>query len=391
MKIRSIKLLFLFFFLAWSSTSKLFSQTISIGTTLPARATLEVHGAGGTGFTSGLFGGDGAGISLQRNWPSVGFNQYNDGVSRYLSNGFAANQFCNPSTGEFGIDMINSGNANAVTGLFTRALSFNTAGNIGMRTSATSASLYAIRGTNTSAAAIFAGTNYISAFSFSANEDTYINAGKSGSNVYINESSSGAIIVGSGSTMVGINTATPNATLQVNEVGQSGILLTEANQAAHHWEQSMESYGGGPQSAYAYYYDGQLKCYFRPTDGILIVASDRRIKTNITPMPPVLEKILQLKPLRYEMKYNNPDHRLSWGFLAQDVQKLFPKMVTVSSHQVKNGLTIPDFHALDYNDFKIIAVKGVQEEQLMIDKQQDLQDNISKRLDAIEKKLLSGK
>jgi len=367
------------------------AQTISIGTSLPARATLEVHGAGGTGFTSGLFGGDGAGISLQRNWPSVGFNQYNDGVSRYLANGFAANQFCNPVTGECGIDMIASGNANAPTGTLTRTLSFNTNGNIGMKTSPSTASLYAVRGTNIGAAAIFAGTNYISAFNFSSLEDTYINAGKYGSNVYVNENSSGSIILGSGNNFVGINTSTPIASLQINQVGQSGIRLTENNQAAHHWEQGMESYGGGPQSAYSYYYNGQLKCYFRPTDGILIVASDRRIKTNITSMEPVLEKILQLKPVTYQLKYNNPAHRLSWGFIAQDVQRIFPQMVTVTSREVNKDVTIPDFNALDYNDFKVIAVKGVQEEQLLIERQQQLQHNITKRLDALEKKLKQGK
>lgn len=367
------------------------AQTISIGTKLPARATVEVHGAGGTGATSGLFGGDGAGISLQRNWPSVGFNQYNDGVSRYLANGFAANLFCNPVTGECAIDMLGSGIAGAATGISTRAISISTGGNIGIKTSPAPASLYVVRGNNTGAAAIFGGSYYISAFCLSANEDTYINGGKAGSNVYMDEASSGPVIIGSGTNVVGINTVTPNATLQVNQVGQSGIMLTEANQAAHHWEQHMESYGGGPQSAYAYYYDGQLKSYFRPTDGVLIVASDRRIKTNIIPMASVLGKLLQLQPVTYELTYNNPAHRLSWGFIAQDVQKIFPEMITVTSREVAKGVTIPDFHALDYSDFKVLAVKGLQEEQLLIESEQRLQLQVGKRLVALENKLTQGK
>ena len=41
-------------------------QNVGIGVVDPTRARLEVHGAPGVGTTSGIFGGDGAGISLQK-------------------------------------------------------------------------------------------------------------------------------------------------------------------------------------------------------------------------------------------------------------------------------------------------------------------------------------
>ena len=75
------------------------------------------------------------------------------------------------------------------------------------------------------------------------------------------------------------------------------------------------------------------------------------------------------------------------GFIAQEVQQLFPEMVSVSSYTVEKSVTIPDFHALNYNGFKMIAVKAVQEEQHMIEQQQHVQDDINKRLETIEKKL----
>jgi trimeric autotransporter adhesin len=385
---RSFAIPGLFFLLITSLTGKVFSQTVRVGTSLPARATLEVHGAGGTGNTSGIFGGEGAGISLVRNWPVVGFNQYNDGTSRFMSAGYAANQYCNPNTGDFIIDMLGSGNANVATTTQARALVINNSGNVGIGTNATDASLYVIKGTNFDGSAVLGGSVYSSFFNYSTTEDIYIRPGLAGSHVYINDLAGGHIIMGAGVvSRIGINTMAPVVSMHVVQAANRGIVLTEPSQNNNHWEQTLESYGGGPQSAFAYYYNGQLKSYLRPTDGVLIVASDRRIKTNITPLPSVLEKILQLNPVTFETIYRNPGHKISYGFIAQEVQQLFPEMVTVSSYEVEKGVTIPDFHALSYNPFKMIAVKGVQEEEIIIQKQQDLQDEISRRLEVIEKKL----
>jgi hypothetical protein len=105
----------------------------------------------------------------------------------------------------------------------------------------------------------------------------------------------------------------------------------------------------------------------------------------------VLDKILQLNPVSFEMKYRNPQHRVSYGFIAQEVKAIFPEMITVSQMEVEKGIIISDFNALNYDAFKVIAVKGVQEEELLLEKQQRLQDDISKRLETIEKKLRTKK
>ena len=65
----------------------------------PSRAKLEVYGAAGTGYTAAMFGSDGAGISLERNNPTIGFNQYNDGESKFMSTGYAALQYLNAANG----------------------------------------------------------------------------------------------------------------------------------------------------------------------------------------------------------------------------------------------------------------------------------------------------
>src|SRR5215210_2855297 len=147
------------------------AQNVGIGTGNPTRAKLEVHGA--VGSTSAIFGGESTGISFQRDWPSVGFNQYYNSASRYLSNGFAAVQYLDPTTGYMTFDMFPNGVANAISPSLNRALVIANNGNIGIRTNPANASLYVTKAGNTDGSAIFGGTSYGSYFHYSATEDTY--------------------------------------------------------------------------------------------------------------------------------------------------------------------------------------------------------------------------
>ena len=54
------------------------AQNVGVGLSNPTRAKMEVEGVAGAGATAGLFGTGNAGISFQRNWPTIGFNQYRD-------------------------------------------------------------------------------------------------------------------------------------------------------------------------------------------------------------------------------------------------------------------------------------------------------------------------
>src|SRR5262245_31889802 len=110
-----------------------FPQRIGIGLSNPTRAILEVNGAAGAGSTSALFGGDGSGISLQRNFPAIGFNQYNDGLSRFLSTGYAALQSFDSNNGIMSILMLNNGAANDYAPTITAALTIGFNGNVGIK------------------------------------------------------------------------------------------------------------------------------------------------------------------------------------------------------------------------------------------------------------------
>ncbi len=88
---------------------------VGVGISVPTRGKFEVFGALGNGPTSAVFGSDGTGVSLQRNWPTIGFNQYRDGsnLQRRIGEGYAATQFFDPNTGTLSINIFGSGLANS--------------------------------------------------------------------------------------------------------------------------------------------------------------------------------------------------------------------------------------------------------------------------------------
>ena len=200
------------------------SQNVGIGTSTPVRAKFEVHGVAGAGATSAIFGGESTGISFQRNWPTIGFNQYRDIVTsgsqgKYMASGFAAIQYFDPTTGAMAFDMFPNGPADAFTPVAKRGITILSSGNVGIHSGGSSiASLYVTRGTNLDGTAIFGGTQYGSYFNYSNTEDTYIRPGKDGGKVIVNDVPNGNIQLGGGSSHVGINESYPLISLQMNGV-----------------------------------------------------------------------------------------------------------------------------------------------------------------------------
>lgn len=87
---------------------------VGIGTVAPTKAKLEVSAGGGT--TNAIFGTGEGGISLQKNYPTLGFNQYRDNAngstSKFMSNGYAMLQYLNPN-GTIGFEALGTGAADA--------------------------------------------------------------------------------------------------------------------------------------------------------------------------------------------------------------------------------------------------------------------------------------
>jgi hypothetical protein len=163
------------------------SQNVGIGTLTPTRAKLEVNGD----ITLGIFGGNGTGISLQKSWPTIGFNQYRDaltGNGKSIGAGYAAHMVLNVNTGVWALIMNgNTANANAALPNQNVVLNVQQDGNVGIGIGAPNATLSVNRGAGVDGTAVFFGSTNSSHFNYSTAEDTYIRGGKNTSKVLIND------------------------------------------------------------------------------------------------------------------------------------------------------------------------------------------------------------
>ena len=113
--------------------------------------------------------------------------------------------------------------------------------------------------------------------------------------------------------------------------------------------------------------------------------SDRRYKTNILSMGSMLSNIMALAPVTYnwrvkEFPDKNFNDKKQLGFIAQDIEKIFPELVLTDQDGYKS---------VDYVKITPILVKAVQEQQNEIKEQQSQIEELEKQTTAILKRLNS--
>jgi hypothetical protein len=376
---------YLFFLSAFIVCLHANAQNIGIGTDNPVRAKLEVYGA--VGSTSAIFGGESSGISLQRNWPSIGFNQYYNNGSRYMANGFAGVQHLDPNSGAFTLDLFASGTAGGECLNMNRSFSFHPNGAAVIGPNYFNSNLTVWRGGFQEATTCFMGSTYHSYFNLYGTQDTYIRGGRANSKVIINDIPGGKILM---SGKIGINTSTPGTPLEIYQDGDgsgNGISLVNPGNNYDSWQQYTD--GGVLFLSFRYNAVG----WFSPSNGSYNNFSDARLKRDVHALPAILNKVMELKPVGYEMIKNNPKHEKSIGFIAQDVNKLFPELVTIATDTVSGYGNINGLHSVNYTGFTVLAIKAIQEQQQLIDElkktvtaQQQLNENLLKRVEALEEK-----
>ncbi|SDE24026.1 Chaperone of endosialidase [Pricia antarctica] len=112
------------------------------------------------------------------------------------------------------------------------------------------------------------------------------------------------------------------------------------------------------------FFNGSVRGEFNAVDGNYYALSDRRFKSDINPIKGILGNMMQLVPSSYKVKEGNPDQKTSLGFIAQDMEKLFPELVSVSTDERSPGI-----YSLNYAGFEVLAIKAVQEQQVLIEAQ----------------------
>jgi trimeric autotransporter adhesin len=86
-------------------------------------------------------------------------------------------------------------------------------------------------------------------------------------------------------------------------------------------------------------------------------SSDRRLKKNITPFAPMLDKVTALQPVHYFWRSDEfPDRHFgnsrSYGLIAQDVEQVLPELVVTNADGYK---------AIDYSQLPLLTIQAVKE------------------------------
>ena len=74
--------------------------------------------------------------------------------------------------------------------------------------------------------------------------------------------------------------------------------------------------------------------------------SDQRLKNNVQTLQPALEKMLKLRPASYYYNHDKNAPNRSYGFIAQEVQEIFPDLVL--NNQVNDLLMITTTNSYHY-------------------------------------------
>lgn len=145
------------------------------------------------------------------------------------------------------------------------------------------------------------------------------------------------------------------------------------------------------QEAFILATDGNATFVGNITAANVTAPSDRRYKKNFTAIDQALNKVLQLDGLYYNWRVDEfPTKKFTteqqMGFIAQDIEKLFPEMV----HTDEAG-----YKSVNYGKLTPVLVEAIKEQQVQIDQLKaekaafqtelaDLKANVMARLEALE-------
>ena len=134
---------------------------------------------------------------------------------------------------------------------------------------------------------------------------------------------------------------------------------------------------------------GTIGC-IEDRDGTVIAgtcASDLRFKKNVTPFSTVLENFSKLRPVNYfwradEFSDQHWGTRQSFGLIAQEVEKLFPELVTLDEK---------GYRAVNYSKLPLYTIQAVKELKAENDALQQRLEQQQSQIDELRKVVASIK
>jgi hypothetical protein len=157
---------------------------------------------------------------------------------------------------------------------------------------------------------------------------------------------------------IGINVAEPLTEIHIKQKNgfpdNTGGMTFEQSSGINKWK----IYNGGSHLSFAQNSGSDnstsaRRAYIEGGTGKYVESSDARLKKNIVPIDEnVLERVLRLEAKRYHFKNGQVGDRKAIGFIAQEVQTLFPELVHLAEDKTLG---------LAYAEFGILAIKAIQE------------------------------
>jgi hypothetical protein len=182
---------------------------------------------------------------------------------------------------------------------------------------------------------------------------------------------------------VGLGTESPAATLHINHTnGTAGLMPNQGlriqNTSATNRFWTLYTFSSnGALALYSGTGDGVSVGNFNAGTGAYTATSNRHLKTNISLLgSDILDKIALLKPARYSY-IRDPMNQMTIGFMAEDVQLLFPELVDAVGENSENM-------AINYAGFSVVAIKAIQQQQKQMEALQTENEQLKKRLDRLE-------
>lgn len=189
--------------------------------------------------------------------------------------------------------------------------------------------------------------------------------------------------------------------LFLNTTSQTGLSYSVVGFAETNTGTSAGIYGRGTSTGtgaitYAGYFNGNLAY-----TGTFGQVSDEKFKEGITDIESSLSKIIDLKPKKYSFKkidgYDFPSGKKP-EFLAQELNKVFPELVSKASHLIidksdQNKNRTDEYLSVDYISLIPHIVKAIQEQNNLIEEYKKsvtlLQDILLNQSDTISSKILA--
>ena len=198
-------------------------------------------------------------------------------------------------------------------------------------------------------------------------------------------SGSTSIAMGSNSTASGANsaamgsnsTASDYGSLVIGQYNSSGSSVTNSatafNTANTAFVIGNGTNGSNQSDAFKVLFSGETTIGNNlEVKGNVLVSSDARLKANIVSLGSTLAKLLLIDGKRYTMK---KDGKQNIGVLAQDIQKVFPELVSTDDR---------DMLAVNYQGLVPVLINGLKEQDAKMKEQDAKMKEQQKRLERLE-------